>query len=152
MTTATYKERLDRLTQINATHLRNSYMRNEGMLAEIVSHIVRYVSEDDVKALIQSDADGTKAVVSGLIENAISHIAEEKAEAQAEKYGGTAEAVMELIEQESMCLQDISDRLFISLDKVRQIIADSPACVVGWGSKNGRLVRLYGLPAEKVAA
>lgn len=160
MTTTTYKtyqQRVDRLTRINAMHLKNSILRNDGAALEVAGNIGRYISDIQIVSIVRANLRNDKEKVAGCIESllteAIQRIAAEKAEAQANRYGATASDVMALLEQEGpMCIVDISNRLLTSPDKVRAILDESPARLVKWDYRDGCPVRMYGLPAEAEAA
>lgn len=156
MSTPTYEQRLEQLSRINATHLRNIILRNDDAALEVASHIGRYISDiaivDVLRSALKGDKDKLHEIVMDIVNSSIGIVAENKAESQAEKYGGTAADVAKLLADAPMCKADICAKLMISPDRLTEILHSIGARVVDWGNKDGAVIRLYGMPEKKVAA
>lgn len=84
------ERRLQRLTRINATHLRNAIPRNDEAALEVASHIGRYISDitivDIIRAAIKGDRYNMHEIVRKMMEESLLHLAEAKAMRQIERY------------------------------------------------------------------
>lgn len=155
MTIQSYEERIKRLTRINATHLKNSLLVNEGAALEVASCIGRFVTDAHIMVMIRAsrrkDSEMLFALMDSLVDTAVNHMGGEKAEAQAEKYGAGADDVAKLLQESPMCIQDMANRLLVSPDRIREILKTLSARVVDWEIRDGNPIRLYGLAQDEKA-
>lgn len=87
---AAYEERLKRLSEINASHLRNGIVRSDETALDVANHIGRYISDIDIVDLIRAAARGDRyslhETIRKLMEESITHLAEAQAAEQIERF------------------------------------------------------------------